>query len=599
MPGGILTPDDAEFQRWKAAQTPVTHDDAEFQAWKAAHAQGPSIPSAKADASSALPFNRPNPTGDYGPLGRAVVDNVANIATSLPGTLAAASGIRSLIRGQPYKDAYTDLSAAKQRIPAPIRIAENVVGSGPAALIPGSPAMVGAGLAAADQLLDANPDRGVGSRVGGAAIAAPLGYATGKIADAAVTKIRSMNAPTLGRAALDREAATRSADVSAYGQAAREADAVGGTSPAIQQALALPKVAPYVKAVRSADEFAKADDATVLREAYKLMSERQGMLEGRLSNSDFKAGTSLENRDIGAQKGALLAATTRESSAVTPPVVPAANVSIRDASGRLRGDLSQVSAEDLDKEWSRLAELNARENSMHGAVRDAGYREDYEALPRTEKLGVKGREDLPDADGTIDPDVLAADNKVVSDFNKSAIVRRARDQAMKRIEAEHRSRPQDTDFHFGANVEPAAPTVQHYPPAMPSFPAAVQQHATAMGERDAFRQGADVTRRVVKGQGLAAKNLEKKSPEAFLDALPAMTTGQRAAAQQGVLGRLKEANAFARVPGVHVPVPIPTKAYRAVPDLLRNINAPGQQFADLLTKLGISTANSPFANPSP
>jgi hypothetical protein len=138
---------------------------------------------------------------------------------------------------------------------------------------------------------------------------------------------------------------------------------------------------------------------------------------------------------------------------------------------------------------------------------------------------------------------------------------------------------------------------QQIPAAMPSFPAAVQQHADLMGQRDAFRQGADVTRRLINGKGIAAKSLEKKSPETFLDALPTLTPQQKAAAQQGVLGRLKEAPAFARLPLVHVPVPVPSKAFRAAPDLLRSINAPGQSFIDLLTKLGISTANSPFANP--
>lgn len=138
-------------------------------------------------------------------------------------------------------------------------------------------------------------------------------------------------------------------------------------------------------------------------------------------------------------------------------------VTIRDANGRLRQNLGNVSDEHLNAEYQRLAEMNAQEEALHGGVQDAGYRNDYEELPRTEKYGKKGQEDLPDADGAVDAERLAADNKIVRDFNKSAVVRAARSKAMERIDAELSSRQGAGDFSFGANVDPSAPSVEPIP----------------------------------------------------------------------------------------------------------------------------------------
>lgn len=109
---------------------------------------------------------------------------------------------------------------------------------------------------------------------------------------------------------------------------------------------------------------------------------------------------------------------------------------IRSAAGRLPKNLKPFSQEQLEHEWARLVEQNSAEEARHAAIQESGYRADYEELPRTEKLGRKGREDLPDADGTIAGERLAADNKAVSDFRKASMVRAAREKAMARIEAE-------------------------------------------------------------------------------------------------------------------------------------------------------------------
>jgi hypothetical protein len=151
---------------------------------------------------------------------------------------------------------------------------------------------------------------------------------------------------------------------------------------------------------------------------------------------------------------------------------------LRDESGALRRDLVNVPDELLEAELTRIREQTAAEEMAAEAARTAGYREAYEELPRTERLGRRGQEDMPDADGTVDPERLAEDNRVIAEYNKNSVVRAARQRAAQRIEAELASRqphkyrrieddpppetgpgrePEiddvDTSFDFGANVD--------------------------------------------------------------------------------------------------------------------------------------------------
>lgn len=115
-------------------------------------------------------------------------------------------------------------------------------------------------------------------------------------------------------------------------------------------------------------------------------------------------------------------------------------LSIRDNSGALRRDLGSVSDDELENEWHRLVERHSQEDALHSSVQDAGYRSDYEELPHTEKFGRPGQEDLPDADGKVDAERLASDNKTVSDYNRGAMVRSAQERSIKRIEDEMAAR---------------------------------------------------------------------------------------------------------------------------------------------------------------
>lgn len=125
---------------------------------------------------------------------------------------------------------------------------------------------------------------------------------------------------------------------------------------------------------------------------------------------------------------------------------------VRDENGKIRANLKAVATDDLQAELQRLMEQNAAEEAAHAGVQESGYRADYEALPATEKRGHKGKEDLPDADGAVDPERLLADNKTVADYNRRQVVRAAREKAMARLQQEIAARAGESSFDFGLNA---------------------------------------------------------------------------------------------------------------------------------------------------
>lgn len=113
---------------------------------------------------------------------------------------------------------------------------------------------------------------------------------------------------------------------------------------------------------------------------------------------------------------------------------------LRDSNGVLRRDLTNVPDDVIQAEIYRITEMNAAEEAAAASVNEAGYRDAYNELPRTERLGAKGQEDLPDADGMVDAERLLEDNKKLAEYNKNTIVRRARAKALERLQAELDSR---------------------------------------------------------------------------------------------------------------------------------------------------------------
>jgi hypothetical protein len=161
--------------------------------------------------------------------------------------------------------------------------------------------------------------------------------------------------------------------------------------------------------------------------------------EGRAAEDNAKANRSR------AQQARTLAQKLNEQEGVkapaeraAPPKAPAPEPAtpVRDARGRLQKNLKKVSAAELQAERDRLTEANAEEEGRYLAVESQGYRASYHELPRTEKLGHKGKEDLPDADATRDPEQLLADNQIAAEYNRRQVQRANREKAIARIDAE-------------------------------------------------------------------------------------------------------------------------------------------------------------------
>lgn len=269
----------------------------------------------RGESTRALPFNRPEPTGDLEADLPAVLGNVANLAQGVPGMEAVQSGARALVRGQSFKEARDDIRGATDNIPAPIKIAGRVAGSLPLLpFMPASPALGGAALGAADQALSAD-DMTLEGRLARTAAGAGGGAAIGKTLDMLVTGARAYlpsklgGSKTFGKTLLDREDAMGAADEVAYGAAAREGTTAGGTNDAIRDVLSHEKIAPFAAAVRMREQFKGATDAEVLTEAYKLMSREQRRLGKTIANADdFAAGDVLRKEEIDILKQRMLAA---------------------------------------------------------------------------------------------------------------------------------------------------------------------------------------------------------------------------------------------------------------------------------------------------
>lgn len=233
---------------------------------------------------------------------------VASLARDIPGAEALQAGARSVVRRQPYSEARADIRSAEDAAPTAVRVGNRLIGGTVAAMaLPiKSPTASGAVYGAASGALQSDPNAGLGDRARDAAIGGVTGAITGKLADAGSNLVRSIAAKPLDQQAAKQAALKSMMARKNYGMADVEAWANGGTSPAVKAALSDPDVRPYVDVVRSSRTAGGLDDAGVLREAYKLMGERQASVGSRIANSDdFKAGSQLEQKDLTAAKGML------------------------------------------------------------------------------------------------------------------------------------------------------------------------------------------------------------------------------------------------------------------------------------------------------
>lgn len=274
-------------------------------------------------------YNRP---GDLTKLGHGLAANVANVVTALPGTMAATSYLYGKLNHEPYDQARQEIEAVKQSVPAPLRVAETIAGSAPLALIPGSPAIVAAGTAAADQLANADPNVGVKARIGRAAVAAPIGGLVGKVGDMAVTKARSMLTPTLGAQQVTREANLAKTDADLFGKAHAEGRAAGMNppmTPASQAAFSDPTVMQYVQMAATNPKNQGQPPSEIMMHAYRFMSRQQGgILQKIAQKGEYDAVLEDQADRLAASKAKL-----RDAITQLAPTFPQANAAHATAMG--------------------------------------------------------------------------------------------------------------------------------------------------------------------------------------------------------------------------------------------------------------------------
>lgn len=283
-----------------------------------------------AESTFGLPYD-PERGGDFEAAAPSLAALPLVAAQAVPGMEAfqAAAGMAGSRLPQPVKkfldmDEGNPLSFGESRdalrsvtdpIPAPIKLAAQ----GPAlaksaAALALSPAKAGAVIGAADQALSAD-DMTIESRLARAGMAGAAGGAAGKTLESVLTSGRAFMTPRVDANVAKRVATMRQADKVNYGKAAREGErtAAAGMGPVqnesqqvLRSALEREEVAPFAAMVKATKQFADADDATLLRETYKLMSRQQTGLARRLKEQGFDAKMQLEHDNLAAIKGELL-----------------------------------------------------------------------------------------------------------------------------------------------------------------------------------------------------------------------------------------------------------------------------------------------------
>lgn len=118
---------------------------------------------------------------------------IASLVKDIPGAEAAQAGVRSLVRGQPYRTALEDIQGAEESAPASVRLFNRAAGGSIAALAtPGAPALQAARFGILSGLGQSNPDATVKNRLDDAAVRGAIDAATAGLVQ---------NAPAIGRGA--------------------------------------------------------------------------------------------------------------------------------------------------------------------------------------------------------------------------------------------------------------------------------------------------------------------------------------------------------------------------------------------------------------
>lgn len=393
-----MNPEEIKAKAHALAEAGASADDIEqFVSSATAQPKAPATPKlptklalAKRNASMPHPEDLEDPDPTYA---QQALGGVAALGSHIPGVEAAQAGVRALVRGQPYTEALSDIRSGENSANKWVRRYNSLAGGAVAAAAAptgtfanplgtgGSIALQGARYGAAEGLLSADPQSGQDRLITagkGAVLTAIAGKVLGEFAPNA---LRALRAKSLGTTALNKTAQMESADAVAYAKAA--AEGVGLTHPQVTAALSHPTVRPYAAEIRNSPIFQGADDATVLREAYKLMTEKQQTLTQRVVNSaDYKAGSALEKAEISQGKRELLKAADNIMPSFRPAVYQHATAKGEldafragaDATGRIaRGasvagrKLGQNSPEAFEKSIHLMSEQEAK-SALEGAL---------------------------------------------------------------------------------------------------------------------------------------------------------------------------------------------------------------------------------------
>ena len=233
----------------------------------------------------------------------------ASASQAIPGVEALQAGARSVVRGQPYTEALSDIRGATDQVPTGVKLAVQT----PAMLAMGygplSPLKAGAAIGGASQALDADPAsiaERAGRTVAGAAAGGAAGYIAGDIA-APLARAWAPGRPSPGNLVQKMKEKMRTVSGANYGRA--DAEAIGATAPAqaaVRRILERPDIKPFAEMVRSRRQYATASDAQVLGEVYRQMSRQQRGLTQRITRDGYDAKLALDAENIGLAKDELL-----------------------------------------------------------------------------------------------------------------------------------------------------------------------------------------------------------------------------------------------------------------------------------------------------
>lgn len=211
--------------------------------------------------------------------------HVLNAAQGIPGVEAveaAAGSLGSQLTGHPqnYRTALQTLRERTGQIGTGTNLAEKAMGSvATLPFLPASPAKAGAALGAADAMLDADPDAGLGTRAAGAAFRGGIGAGFGKLSEGVIAALRGKFAtPTdlnlLARGKARDESAKALYDFALGPGAGRQ------PTRAVQQFLAKPDIAEIVSELQQTRPFqgVQPHDPRMLDAIYKVLSDREGTL---------------------------------------------------------------------------------------------------------------------------------------------------------------------------------------------------------------------------------------------------------------------------------------------------------------------------------